>query len=235
LTFLTDRGRDEDGNAFTEPRRTMPDNKTSPDCFECKHRGDVSGGRLVSCNHPAVESSEGNDPVSEATAFLASVGRLPPVPDEPRDELNIRGDLRGVRDGSFRWPYSYDPVWLENCDGFEPKGEMRMSELENRLEKTRRWYRDAIGNVEGYRSELGRNAARTNAVDLKNEIEYLEMLISDADRLARGEEISLVVKGTFETWVENAEELWDLVFDHALQVKDEIKEAELDELLSTTV
>jgi|GEM_PF-1508997 len=213
----------------------MPNDRTRPNCFECKHRGAVPGSRLVSCNHPSVESSEGNDPISEATAFLASVGRLPPVPDEREDELNIRGSLRGIRDGSFRWPYSFDPVWLENCDGFEPKGETGMSELENRLKKTRRRYRDAIGNVERRTSELGRNAARTNAVDLKNETEYLEMLISDADRLARGEEISLVVKGTFETWVENAEELWDLVFDHALQVKDEIKEAELDELLSATV
>lgn len=111
-----------------------------------------------------------------------------------------------------------------------------MSELENRLDKARKRWQKSLRIGDEAVSELGKNSARTNATDHKNYIEYLEMLISDADRLAQGEEINLVVSGRFNTWVENAEELWDLVFDHALQVKDGLKEAEqkakLDELLT---
>jgi len=36
-------------------------------------------------------------------------------------ELNIRGNPHGIKRGWFSWPYNFDPVWLENCDGFEEK------------------------------------------------------------------------------------------------------------------
>ena len=106
-----------------------------------------------------------------------------------------------------------------------------MSELEKRLEKKRRMYQTALRMAKEATTELGQNAARTNAHDLNNEIQCLEMYISDADRLARGEEISLVVSGTYYTWVETAEEIWDLVFDHALQVKNEI-EADMEKVFA---
>src|SRR3990167_11061705 len=36
-------------------------------------------------------------------------------------ELNIRGNPHGIKHGWFSWPYNFDPIWLENCDGFEEK------------------------------------------------------------------------------------------------------------------
>jgi len=33
----------------------------------------------------------------------------------------VRGDAHGIRSGWFSWPYNFDPVWLENCTGFEDK------------------------------------------------------------------------------------------------------------------
>lgn len=36
-------------------------------------------------------------------------------------ELHIRAAELGVRKGWFVWPVNFDPVWLENCDGFEAK------------------------------------------------------------------------------------------------------------------
>lgn len=32
---------------------------------------------------------------------------------------HVRGDPRGIRGGWFAWPWNFDPVWLEECDGFK--------------------------------------------------------------------------------------------------------------------
>lgn len=31
----------------------------------------------------------------------------------------VRGNDHGVKHGWFFWPFNFDPVWLEECDGFE--------------------------------------------------------------------------------------------------------------------
>lgn len=36
-------------------------------------------------------------------------------------QANVVGKPRGLRMGWFVWPWSFDPVWLESCDGYEPK------------------------------------------------------------------------------------------------------------------
>ena len=33
--------------------------------------------------------------------------------------LNVTGSPHGVRHGWFNWPWNFDPIWLEQCDGFE--------------------------------------------------------------------------------------------------------------------
>ena len=32
-----------------------------------------------------------------------------------------KGHPHGIRNGWYLFPFNYDPVWLENCDGFEAK------------------------------------------------------------------------------------------------------------------
>jgi len=34
-------------------------------------------------------------------------------------KLNIKGNSHGIASGWFNFPYNFDPVWLENCDGYE--------------------------------------------------------------------------------------------------------------------
>jgi hypothetical protein len=41
--------------------------------------------------------------------------------DTIMEELNIRGHPHGVVQGWFLWPFNFDPVWLESCNGFTPK------------------------------------------------------------------------------------------------------------------
>ena len=31
----------------------------------------------------------------------------------------VRGNAHGVRNGWFTWPFDFDPIWLEACDGFQ--------------------------------------------------------------------------------------------------------------------
>lgn len=79
-----------------------------PNCYECKHRRDLSYSAHSECKHPALE---GKGRIL-AVACIMSGGRFPP--------FNLTGSAHGMRLGWFAWPLDYDPIWLETCDAFEP-------------------------------------------------------------------------------------------------------------------
>ena len=58
-----------------------------PNCYECKHRGELNWDAHSMCKRN-------------------------PVP-------NVKGAAHGIKKGWFNFPFNFDPVWLENCDGFE--------------------------------------------------------------------------------------------------------------------
>ena len=86
-----------------------------PGCYECKFRGGVPGSAHSKCNHPA------NEPVLEnsmAGLFSAlSGGHAPPISVE--GGIKVKGHPHGIANGWFGWPFNFDPVWLEECNGFE--------------------------------------------------------------------------------------------------------------------
>ncbi len=86
-------------------------------CYECEHRGGCAGSAHSCCEHPSIEKSS----FGELMGILGSVGRV--GSGVPANELGIRGNAHGIRSGWFCWPYNFDPVWLENCNGFKKKGE----------------------------------------------------------------------------------------------------------------
>ena len=53
----------------------------------------------------------------ELSAMASTFGE---GPDAATRALNIRAAARGIAGGWFVWPVNFDPVWLENCDGFQP-------------------------------------------------------------------------------------------------------------------
>ena len=61
-------------------------------CYRCLHRGHIPGNCHTKCTHPDVKD---------------------------RSKMRIKGNEQGIKGGWFAWPYNFDPVWLENCDGFE--------------------------------------------------------------------------------------------------------------------
>lgn len=73
-------------------------------CYDCKYRGKVTGDAHSCCTYPG-NSTEMFDFITKGNS--ANVKKL-----------NIKANSHGVRMGWFMWPINFDPVWLENCDGF---------------------------------------------------------------------------------------------------------------------
>ena len=77
-----------------------------PNCYECAYRQNVPGDAHSQCAHPV----HGGDSLRGLADLI--LGKNP---------LNISGAAHGIKMGWFLWPINFDPVWLENCDGFKSK------------------------------------------------------------------------------------------------------------------
>lgn len=76
-------------------------------CYKCRYRGTVAGDCHSCCNYP------GND--TGILSFFSEINI------ENARKLNIRASQHGISKGWFMWPINFDPVWLENCNGFVEK------------------------------------------------------------------------------------------------------------------
>lgn len=83
-----------------------------PNCYNCIHRRDLPGSAHSYCAHPKTESGNIVDALINITTGN---------PPKGLRELNIKADRHGFMSGWFMWPFNFDPVWLENCEGFESK------------------------------------------------------------------------------------------------------------------
>jgi len=103
--------------------------RVKPDCWTCEHRKEVPGSAHSACAHPSIGE---RPPLEKVMAIFASpytrrtrrhiVGRAPPIVGTT-PELNIVGDPHGIARGWFNWPHNFDPLWLENCDGYSKREE----------------------------------------------------------------------------------------------------------------
>jgi len=84
-----------------------------PDCYKCKYRDEVPGSAHSRCRHPAFDSLKEN-PMIELMALLGG-GGIPPIAVKG---ITVRGNPHGIRSGWFSHPFNFDPVWLQECDGF---------------------------------------------------------------------------------------------------------------------
>ena len=81
-----------------------------PDCINCVHVRSNRGSELKSCANPKT-GPHLDDPNRTRQEIIEAMGGL----------LNIEGERDAIRKGLFEWPWSYDPEWIVNCDGFEQK------------------------------------------------------------------------------------------------------------------
>lgn len=89
-----------------------------PNCYQCKWRGGVPGSAHSSCHHPKCDVSETG---LAGLAVLLNGGHAPQM----RTGINVKGDPHGIHNGWFCHPLNFDPVWLEECDGFEPQDQKK--------------------------------------------------------------------------------------------------------------
>lgn len=93
-------------------------NKPNALCYSCVYRGNIPGSAHSNCNHPCIKSIAEHPIVRIAGLTHGNMGRVM----KPLFEiLNIKGNKHGIENGWFNWPVNFDPIWLENCDGYKPK------------------------------------------------------------------------------------------------------------------
>lgn len=91
------------------------------ECYKCKYRGTIPGNCHSKCEHPKIKRLTEN-PIGAIISLLGAkrLGTGEEEFESVRKELNIQANAHGIRSGWFLWPFNFDPVWLENCDGFTP-------------------------------------------------------------------------------------------------------------------
>lgn len=87
-----------------------------PNCRECRHRRNVLGSAHSSCAHPSV-AAVAESPLGQILGIMGK--RAGPVHGPL--PLGVTGNAHGIRHGWFNWPFNFDPLWLQSCDGFEVK------------------------------------------------------------------------------------------------------------------
>lgn len=92
---------------------------TKPDCYKCKWKKDIIGDVNISCHHPVFKEIYEN-PMLILLGVFASVGRTPPMQIQDKN-IKVVGNLHGIEHGWFNHPLNFDPVWLDECNGFEEK------------------------------------------------------------------------------------------------------------------
>ena|ERR1051325_599079 len=93
----------------------MPEDP-KPNCYDCKHRRELPGNAHSRCAHPDIPVTS----VDELSSLLGIGTQTPQIVAAARD-LNVRGNPIGIRRAWFIWPYNFDPVWLQSCNGFESR------------------------------------------------------------------------------------------------------------------
>jgi hypothetical protein len=81
-------------------------------CYECKHRGTVTGSAHSSCG---VIKSTGSEKGPELEFMLAM--RQVEIKDQNGDHI-VKLNPHGIQNGWAAWPIDFDPVWVESCGFF---------------------------------------------------------------------------------------------------------------------
>ena len=85
-------------------------------CWNCKWSREIPGSVHLRCVHPKVlEAIDMGHPLARLISLLGGS----PV----ATKLKVKLNPVGVRNGWANHPFNFDPVWVEECEGFERKEE----------------------------------------------------------------------------------------------------------------
>lgn len=81
------------------------------ECRKCKHSRRIPGDAHLKCEHPFIDEDGGS--------LFSVISSLMGKNSNAMDKLNISLNSTGVDNGWAHWPVNFDPIWIDNCDGFE--------------------------------------------------------------------------------------------------------------------
>jgi len=82
-------------------------------CWNCKWHREIPGSAHIQCVHPKV--TEAVDMENPLIRMISLLGGGAPVTTKLRVKLNPHG----VQNGWCNFPVNFDPIWIEECEGFE--------------------------------------------------------------------------------------------------------------------
>jgi hypothetical protein len=89
-----------------------------PNCYECIYRRNIPGDTHSKCVHPDNGATSVNKELFEFMSILGGAGGALVT---TISDMKITGDPHGIKNGWFNWPFNFDPIWLNECNGFKPK------------------------------------------------------------------------------------------------------------------
>ena len=79
-------------------------------CHQCIYKKYVPGDAHIQCIHPELEKP------GELINTISSI--FAPESNPVAKKLNITMNQHGIRNGWCSWPMNFDPIWINNCQGF---------------------------------------------------------------------------------------------------------------------
>jgi len=87
-------------------------------CYKCQFKGSVPGSAHSSCGLiKAMLKGMPDDKIASMEVMLM----LGQAKLSSNDEDLIVLDPHGVKNGWADWPFDFDPVWVQKCEGFIEK------------------------------------------------------------------------------------------------------------------
>ena len=92
-----------------------------PDCYQCEYHKPLGHKGRIGCFQPKVRGLRRMSSEDTMWGILGTLEGLPIAASNLSFLFGITINLEGMLKGEFRWPFNYDPTWLEACDGFKQK------------------------------------------------------------------------------------------------------------------
>lgn len=81
-------------------------------CYTCQFRKNIPGDCHSECTHPLA---------IEIFSVMQVGGRFKITIEDGKEDDLISGDMHGIINGWFMWPFNFDPTWLKSCYLYKEK------------------------------------------------------------------------------------------------------------------
>jgi len=83
------------------------------DCWKCKWSREIPGDTHLRCVHPKTGIDE-DDALGQLLSLLGNR-----TASMMNTGLKVKINPHGLKNGWANHPFNFDPIWIEECEGFE--------------------------------------------------------------------------------------------------------------------